>query len=94
MIREELRAVVQDIGDHGVIHANISAWNLLRFTGEDTPETRCPRHKVTHRWRVIDFDVSLALDLATASPATRLESEFVDVRGIGCGMHFWGTFVE
>jgi len=37
VIRGVLKAVVQDIGDHGVIHANISAWNILRFTGEDTP---------------------------------------------------------
>jgi len=51
------------------------------------------REKI-HQWRVTDFDVFLALDLATASPVTRLESELVDVRRIGCGMHFWGTFVE
>ena len=40
------------------------------------------REKI-HQWRVVDFDVFLALDLATASPVTRLESELVDVRRIG-----------
>lgn len=56
-----LLAVVKDLGDHGVIHANISAWNILRSVGEEMPETRCSQHDISHitrRWRVIDFDWS------------------------------------
>jgi hypothetical protein len=55
LFREDLIAVLEDVGEYGLFHSNVNVFNLLSFRGADTPEARCPRHNV-HGWRVIDFD--------------------------------------
>ena len=92
-IREELVEVVEDVCAYGVVHDDVTAFNLLRHTGPTTEEHHCPRHKVAHNWRVIDFDRSWVLDLERAGwydkAFLRCETE-----QIGRVSIFWGRFLE
>jgi hypothetical protein len=88
--REDLIAVLEDVGEYGLVHSNVNVFNLLCFRGADTPEARCPRHNVVHGWRVIDFDRSLMVDMKNASEGGKEATEWVTWR-IGYPAVFWGN---
>jgi hypothetical protein len=46
--REDIIAVLEDVGAYGLIHVDVTALDFLCFKGGDTPEARCPRHNVVH----------------------------------------------
>ena len=50
------------------MHDDVTALNLLRFTGSETeiPQARCLRHNIVPGWRIIDFDHSFKVDMENA----------------------------
>ncbi|ESK83686.1 protein kinase subdomain-containing protein pkl ccin3 [Moniliophthora roreri MCA 2997] len=62
-LKEDIIAVLEDIGAYGVIHTDVTAFNILRFTGDGVTGAHCPRHNVIHSWRIIDFDRSWKIDM-------------------------------
>jgi hypothetical protein len=83
---------MEDVGVHGLVHADVTAFNLLRFTGSEreTPQARCPRHNVVHDWRIIDFDRSFRMDMETAVQISKRSIRYNSAY-IGCSNSFWGN---
>ncbi|EEB99745.1 hypothetical protein MPER_00501, partial [Moniliophthora perniciosa FA553] len=79
-----------DIGAHGVIHTDVTAFNILHFTGD---AVTCPRHNVVHNWRIIDFDRSCKIDMDQACNYTKRALED-DVEHIGKRALFWGNLLH
>ncbi|RXW20927.1 hypothetical protein EST38_g4928 [Candolleomyces aberdarensis] len=61
--KEDVVAVFDDIANCGVLHENLSPWNVLSYDGPASSQQTCQRHGIVHRWRVIDFDRSWFVDL-------------------------------
>jgi len=91
--REDIVAVMEDVGVYGLVHDDVTAFNLLRFTGSETetPQARCPRHNVVHDWRIIDFDRSFRIDMETAGKTSKKRSIGGNSAFIGCAGSFWGN---
>ncbi|EEB89893.1 hypothetical protein MPER_11964 [Moniliophthora perniciosa FA553] len=89
-LKEDITAIVEDIGAHGVIHTDVTAFNILHFTGD---AVTCPRHNVVHNWRIIDFDRSRKIDMAQACDFTKRALES-DIKHIGKLGLFWGNLLH
>ena len=92
-VREELVKVVEDVCAGGVVHDDITAFNLLRYTGPTTEEYRCPRHNAVHDWGLIDFDRSWILDLERTGPYDTAFPGY-EKEQIGRVPAFWGDLSE
>jgi hypothetical protein len=55
-LREDIIALMEDVGVYGLVHDDVTASKFLRFTGgeTETPQARCPRHNIVREWRIID----------------------------------------
>jgi len=64
-LREDIIALMEDVGVYGLVHDDVTAFNLLRFTDSktETPQARCSRHNIVHGWRIIDPNRSLKVDM-------------------------------
>ncbi|EAU87250.2 protein kinase subdomain-containing protein PKL/ccin3 [Coprinopsis cinerea okayama7 len=62
--RLSIKEVMDDLAELGVMHDNLTPWNTLAFKPSPHGEEArlCPRHKVVHPWRIIDFDRSTMAD--------------------------------
>lgn len=84
--RKLLRIVVQDITALGVIHNDLTAFNLL--LGRNPHVKRCPRHNTVHKWRIVDFDTACMIDplhcTETDLSNVKYQAKFIGRRG------FWG----
>jgi len=90
--REDIIAVMEDVGVYGLVHHDVTAFNLLRFTGseKETPQARCPHHNVVHDWRIIDFDRSFRMDMETADKTSKRSIRYNSAY-IGNAGSFWGN---
>lgn len=83
--------MIKDVGMAGVLHENVSAFNVLHCTSDSL--RRCEHHRKRHRWRLVDFDRSCAFDVTVPNreldDERRWEGE--DIGGKYNSM-FWETF--
>ncbi|KAG2012248.1 protein kinase subdomain-containing protein PKL/ccin3 [Coprinopsis cinerea AmutBmut pab1-1] len=61
-VKEAIEEALDDIMAQGVVHGNISAWNILSIR-DPINSSRCSRHNAVHSWRVIDFDGCAKVDI-------------------------------
>jgi len=82
---------MEDVSVYGLLHEDVTAFNLLRFTGSktQTPQARCPRHNIVHEWRIIDFDRSFKIDMKNAGRDAKESPGMFNGEYIG----YAGTFV-
>jgi hypothetical protein len=90
--REDIVAVMEDVGVHGLVHDDVTAFNLPRFTGSEseTPQARCPRHNLSYDWRIIDFDPSFRMDMETAVKTSKRSIRYNSAY-IGSAGSSWGN---
>ncbi|KAK7685342.1 hypothetical protein QCA50_011706 [Cerrena zonata] len=73
--RGDLPLVLKDMVESGVMQHDLR-WNNVLHAREDD-DTICPRHKVKHLWRVIDFDRSLVAGVPLSADDRRMmENEY------------------
>ena len=81
--------MLDDIHNAGVLHGNISAFNILLTTSR----SRCKIHRKRHHWRLVDFDRSRAFDNANENRQLTREKK-LERKDIGLEENtvFWGKF--
>ena len=81
---------MEDISVCGLVHDDVTAFNLLRFTGSETemPQARCPCHNIVHGWRIIDFDRSFSADIQAKRAPGKYNSKYIGYAGT-----FWGNLL-
>jgi hypothetical protein len=89
-LREDVIAVMEDVGIYGPVHDDVTAFNLLRFGETDTPQARCSRHNIVHGWRIVDFDRSLKVDMENAGIKAKGTPGKFNSAYIGYAGTFWG----
>ena len=59
---------MEDVSVCGLVHDDVTAFNLLCFTGSETeiPQAHCLCHNIIHGWRIINFDCSFKVDMENA----------------------------
>jgi len=92
--RTDVKYLVEDLCEHGIVHTNLTVFNLLKFPGPENSVSRCPRHNITHRWRVIDFDRSLIFDMQHGRESTKRALKGMNTNAIGRPAVFWGDIEE
>ncbi|KAF5317704.1 hypothetical protein D9619_012648 [Psilocybe cf. subviscida] len=86
--KSDILDILDDVGGDGLCHADVTAWNLLQYTGPETDERRCHQHGIVHKWRLIDFDRSSMLDMANTG-RNGLYTRGVDKKCVGHPLAFW-----
>lgn len=72
---------MEDVVIHWLLHGVVTAFNLVRFTGE-TPQARL---NTIHGWRVIDFDHSLNLDMENENAPAKENWTYTGSSATFCG---------
>jgi len=92
-LREDIIALMEDVGVYGLVHDGVTAFNLLRFTDSETetPQARCSRHNIVHGSRIIDFDRSLKVDMENAGIRAKETPGKFNSAYIGYTGTFWGN---
>ncbi|KAG2006750.1 protein kinase subdomain-containing protein PKL/ccin3 [Coprinopsis cinerea AmutBmut pab1-1] len=68
-----VREVLEDIAEHGLIHSNVAAWNVLSLRDRADSQARyCQRHDTVHPWRIIDFDPCGMVEMNNRNPHGRI----------------------
>jgi len=89
--REDIIAVMEDVEAYGLVHGDVTAFNLLCFKGGESPQARCPRHNVVHGQRVIDFDRSHKVEMVNVSYKAKRTPGKYNPAFIGSSATFWGN---
>ncbi|KIM48547.1 hypothetical protein M413DRAFT_404837 [Hebeloma cylindrosporum] len=93
-LKEDTTAIMHDISIYGVVHNDVTAFNLLQFTGSEveTRQAHCPRHNVVHGWRIIDFDRSFRVDMENGTAQAKEDPPRFNPSAIGRRSSFWGKY--
>jgi len=69
---DDIRDLYDDVAALGLLHHDISQRNAVAYEGPDEPRRRCRAHGRTHRWRLIDFDRSVRIDVENADMSAKV----------------------
>ena len=79
---------MDDICFAGVLHEDITAYNILR--APLGAQAFCEKHQTSHDWRLVDFDRCYAVDRHSSDVAIIGDMKFQKTI-VGCAaMCFWG----
>lgn len=87
--RTDIEAVLEDVAENGLVHGDVTVWNLLQYDGPEVDKQCCPRHGVMHQWRLIDFDRAIMVDLTNTGSGGNYALKG-DRKCVGNPLGFWG----